>query len=86
MLIVNGLRTKAGGPVDFSLHGGEIVAVRGPSGAGKSLMMRAIADLDPAEGEVTLDGTKRRSLDTVLHAGSERTVREFQRRGAQRRA
>ena len=59
MLIVNGLRTKAGGPVDFSLRGGEIVAVRGPSGAGKSLMLRAIADLDPAEGEVTLDGTKR---------------------------
>ena len=59
MLIVNGLRTKAGGPVDFSLHGGEIVAVRGPSGSGKSLMLRAIADLDPAEGEITLDGTPR---------------------------
>jgi phosphate-transporting ATPase len=59
MLIVNGLRTKAGGPVGFSLHGGEIVAVRGPSGSGKSLMLRAIADLDPAEGEVTLDGTPR---------------------------
>jgi len=57
MLIVNGLRTKAGGPVGFSLHGGEIVAVRGPSGSGKSLMLRAIADLDPAEGEITLDGT-----------------------------
>ena len=59
MLIVNGLRTKAGGPADFSLRGGEIIAVRGPSGSGKSLMLRAIADLDPAEGEVSLDGTKR---------------------------
>lgn len=59
MLIVNGLRTKAGGPADFSLRGGEIIAVRGPSGSGKSLMLRAIADLDPAEGEVSLDGTER---------------------------
>jgi ABC-type multidrug transport system ATPase subunit len=59
MLIVNGLRTKAGGPVDFTLHSGEIVAVRGASGSGKSLMLRAIADLDPAEGEVMLDGTPR---------------------------
>ncbi len=59
MLIVHGLRTKAGGPADFSLRGGEIIAVRGPSGSGKSLMLRAIADLDPAEGEVSLDGTKR---------------------------
>ena len=62
MLIVNGLRTKAGGPVDFALDSGEIVAVRGPSGSGKSLMLRAIADLDPAEGEVTLDGIPRRQI------------------------
>ena len=59
MLIVNGLRTKAGGPVGFAFRGGEIIAVRGPSGSGKSLMLRAIADLDPAEGEVSLDGIPR---------------------------
>jgi putative ABC transport system ATP-binding protein len=59
MLVVDRLQTKAGGPVGFSLRGGEIVAVRGPSGSGKSLMLRAIADLDPADGEVTLDGTAR---------------------------
>ena len=59
MLSVHGLRTKAGGPVDFAFRGGEIIAVRGPSGSGKSLMLRAIADLDPAEGEISLNGTKR---------------------------
>jgi ABC-type multidrug transport system ATPase subunit len=59
MLIVKGLRTKAGGPADFTLDSGEIVAIRGPSGSGKSLMLRAIADLDPAEGEITLDATSR---------------------------
>jgi ABC-type iron transport system FetAB ATPase subunit len=59
MLIVEGLRTKAGGPVGFACQGGEIVAVRGPSGSGKSLILRAIADLDPSEGEVLLNGTPR---------------------------
>ena len=59
MLIVEGLRTKAGGPLGFAIGGGEIVALRGPSGAGKSLLLRAIADLDPAAGEVSLGGTPR---------------------------
>jgi len=62
MLIVKGLRTKAGGPADFSLRGGEIVAVRGPSGSGKSLLLRAIADLDPAAGEVSLDGAPQAAI------------------------
>ena len=62
MLVVEGLRTKAGGPVAFSLQGGQVVAVRGPSGSGKSLMLRAIADLDPADGTVTLGGTERAQI------------------------
>jgi ABC-type iron transport system FetAB ATPase subunit len=35
---------------------GECVCVSGPSGAGKSLLLRAIADLDPHEGRMWLDG------------------------------
>ena len=31
----------------------------GPSGAGKSLLLRAIADLDPARGRLRLDGRER---------------------------
>ncbi|GAB4223844.1 MAG: ATP-binding cassette domain-containing protein [Kiloniellaceae bacterium] len=46
-------------PVSFQLDAGECIALRGPSGAGKSLLLRAIADLDPNEGEVLLDGTPR---------------------------
>ena len=41
---------------------GECVAVRGPSGAGKTLLLRAIADLDPNEGEVTLGGRDRAAM------------------------
>lgn len=49
-------------PVSFEVAAGECLAVQGPSGAGKSLLLRAIADLDPAEGAVSLDGTARRTL------------------------
>ncbi len=62
MLSVNGLRTRAGGPADFELQSGEIVALRGASGSGKSLMLRALADLDPAEGAVSLEGTPREAI------------------------
>ena len=34
----------------------------GPSGAGKTLLLRAVADLDPNEGLVTLDGRDRSTI------------------------
>jgi phosphate-transporting ATPase len=33
--------------------------VRGPSGSGKTLFLRAVADLDPNDGEIHLDGQSR---------------------------
>jgi ABC-type iron transport system FetAB ATPase subunit len=50
------LRSRFGGPFDFELGAGECVAIRGPSGAGKSVLLRMLADLDPHEGTVLLDG------------------------------
>ena len=44
------------GPVSFSVAAGECLCLSGPSGTGKSLLLRAIADLDPHEGEAWLDG------------------------------
>jgi ABC-type iron transport system FetAB ATPase subunit len=55
-LSVRGLRSRFGGPFSFDLHAGECVAIQGPSGAGKSVLLRMLADLDPHEGEVLLDG------------------------------
>jgi putative ABC transport system ATP-binding protein len=46
----------------MALAAGECLAITGPSGAGKSLFLRMIADLDPNEGEVFLDGVERRSM------------------------
>ena len=47
---------------DLAIGRSECVAVSGPSGAGKSLLMRAIADLDPNDGDITLDGVSRDSM------------------------
>src|SRR5712675_528466 len=62
MLQVRDLRTSILKPASFSLSAGEALAVRGPSGAGKTLLLRAVADLDPNEGLVTLDGLDRSTI------------------------
>ena len=56
------LRTNLLKPASLSLLAGECIAIRGPSGAGKTLLLRAIADLDPNEGLVCLDGRDRSSI------------------------
>jgi ABC-type multidrug transport system fused ATPase/permease subunit len=62
MLRVRDLRTSILKPTSFCLSAGEALAVRGPSGAGKTLLLRAVADLDPNEGLVTLDGRDRSTI------------------------
>ena len=47
---------------DFELRNGESVAVTGASGAGKSLVLQALADLIPNEGEMSLDGKQRSEM------------------------
>ncbi|MFZ0790670.1 MAG: ATP-binding cassette domain-containing protein [Chromatiaceae bacterium] len=56
------LRARVLAPVDLDLRAGELVFVSGPSGSGKSLLLRAVADLDPHEGEVWLDGEARSAM------------------------
>ncbi|QSP96390.1 ATP-binding cassette domain-containing protein [Marinobacter salinisoli] len=41
--------------VSLAVQGGEILCLSGPSGSGKSRLLRAIADLDPHQGQVRLD-------------------------------
>lgn len=55
MLTVHHLRRTGLSPVSFTLADGECMAVQGSSGSGKSLLLRALADLDPHEGEISLD-------------------------------
>lgn len=62
MLSVTNLKRLSLGPINLTVNGGEIVALTGPSGAGKSLLLRAIADLDPNEGEMSVDGQNRDAM------------------------
>lgn len=62
MLVVEALSRPNLFPASFTLDAGECVVVRGPSGAGKSLLLRALADLDPSEGRVVLDGAERDAM------------------------
>ena len=62
LLQVRDLQTKLLKPLSFSLAAGEGIAVKGPSGAGKTLLLRAIADLDPHQGLVILEGRDRSTI------------------------
>ncbi len=62
MLRVRNLRVIGLAPVDLDLDAGDCIALSGPSGSGKTLILRSLADLDPSEGEVVLDGEARDSI------------------------
>jgi iron complex transport system ATP-binding protein len=47
---------KAVNNVSLTLHAGEWVSLVGPNGAGKSSLLKALAGLAPAEGQVSLRG------------------------------
>jgi len=53
------LQPKLLAPIELEIGAGELVFISGPSGAGKSLLLRAIADLDPSQGEVLIDAQPR---------------------------
>jgi phosphate-transporting ATPase len=65
-LRVRGLKRLHLGPLDIDLAAGEIVCLRGESGAGKTVLMRAIADLDPNEGELRLETQRRETMAPPL--------------------
>jgi ABC-type iron transport system FetAB ATPase subunit len=44
------------GPVTFAMHAGEVIGISGPSGCGKTRLLRALADMEPWEGHIALQG------------------------------
>lgn len=61
-LNIEGLSIGALSNISLEIKPGEIVCLSGESGAGKSRLLRAIADLEPHEGEVSLGDIDRSSL------------------------
>jgi ABC-type multidrug transport system ATPase subunit len=62
VLRADGLKVDPLPPLSFSVAKGECLAVEGPSGSGKTRVLRALADLDPAPGQVFLDGAERNEM------------------------
>jgi len=62
MLTARNLRSAHFGPLDLDVAAGDCVAIQGPSSAGKSLLLRAIADLDPNQGELSWNGQSREAM------------------------
>ncbi len=55
-LSVRALRNEHAGPFAFDVPAGACLVITGMSGAGKSVLLRMMADLDPHQGDVALDG------------------------------
>lgn len=53
---VEGVAVGDIGPLDLVLQPGECVGLTGASGSGKSRLLRALADLDPHQGSMWLEG------------------------------
>jgi ABC-type iron transport system FetAB ATPase subunit len=62
VLKVEKLKVHGLPPLSFEVPAGECLAIEGPSGSGKTLVLRAVADLDAAEGYVFLDGAERQEM------------------------
>ena len=62
MLRIDHLKVHGLTPVSFAVQAGECVAMMGGSGSGKTLLLRAIADLDPAAGQLFLEGAERTEM------------------------
>ena len=62
MLRIRDLRADGVDVRALDTQSGECVVIMGASGTGKSLMLRAIADLDPNDGEVSLNGSSRDNM------------------------
>jgi ABC-type iron transport system FetAB ATPase subunit len=62
LLKVEKLKVGTLPPLSFEVAAGECLAVEGPSGSGKTRLLRAIADLDAADGYVYLEGAERAEI------------------------
>ncbi len=61
-LSIHNLQVQRLSPINLEILDGQCITLSGPSGCGKTRLLRAIADLDPHQGEIRLDGTMQREI------------------------
>lgn len=66
LLQINRLHRLMVGPLSLVVDEGDCLCISGASGCGKSLLLRAIADLDPHEGQVSLQGVPATAIEPQL--------------------
>jgi ABC-type iron transport system FetAB ATPase subunit len=66
LLQINRLHRLMVGPLSLVVDEGDCLCISGASGCGKSLLLRAIADLDPHEGQVLLQGVPATAIEPQL--------------------
>jgi ribose transport system ATP-binding protein len=67
-LAIAGLSGNGLGNISFDVCRGQIIGVAGVAGNGQTVLMRALAGLQPAQGEITLHGRKLRQQELVREA------------------
>jgi ABC-type iron transport system FetAB ATPase subunit len=65
-LQVSDLLFQNRGPYTFRIAPGRVTGLQGASGAGKTLLLRAIADLDPHQGQVRLGDMAREQVPAPI--------------------
>ena len=66
ILTINDLTIAHVGPIKLEVKPGEVVCLSGASGSGKSMMLRAMADIIPARGSVSLGEIKSTSISAPM--------------------
>lgn len=62
MLRVEKLKIAGLPPLTFEVADAESMGIEGPSGSGKTRLARALADLEPADGHIFVNGAERQEI------------------------
>ena len=65
-LQLDALRSREHGPYHLEAQAPDCLCLSGASGAGKTLLFRSIADLDPHEGKVRLNGVDAQTISAPV--------------------
>lgn len=63
VLSIKNLHYLQCGPINLEIAASECIGISGASGSGKSRLLRAVADMDDHQGEITLDDINQQKIE-----------------------